>query len=306
MGKRDWGWTVLMACLIALAGLLRSHTVPLVLLSAGAVASAAVVIWDIRRKPRPSKGSLRVATATKSAGVPLVTTPPMYADEQELRSIAAGRDPRFAQYRRMPAAKRDHACAERQLAAAIRSGNCLRDRGHGLSPLGLQWYRQTEALVQEIAGELDASRLNSRRGLEAWISYLDDLAAQATEGGRQLTPSDSWDAYVERMNGFRQDVGTAIAEGDAMRGDVFEAAKVDRASAEAKVNSWLGLVQEAFGSVSELRGLPTSPYAPGIMVGYEGLSQEQSVPVWRLYSRLDELGPVLYIVAPYVQALKGE
>lgn len=47
MGKRDWGGTVLVACLIALAGLLHSHMVPVVLLCAGAVVSATVVVWDV-------------------------------------------------------------------------------------------------------------------------------------------------------------------------------------------------------------------------------------------------------------------
>jgi hypothetical protein len=50
MGKRDWGGTVLVACLVALAGLLHNHAVPLILLSAGAVASTAVVVWDVRSK----------------------------------------------------------------------------------------------------------------------------------------------------------------------------------------------------------------------------------------------------------------
>jgi hypothetical protein len=50
MSKRDWGGTVLMACLIALAGLLHDQTVPLVLLSAAAVGSAAIIAWDVRGK----------------------------------------------------------------------------------------------------------------------------------------------------------------------------------------------------------------------------------------------------------------
>jgi hypothetical protein len=51
MSKRDWGGTVLVACLIALAGLLHDHAVPLVLLSAAAVGSAAIIAWDVRSKP---------------------------------------------------------------------------------------------------------------------------------------------------------------------------------------------------------------------------------------------------------------
>jgi hypothetical protein len=51
---RDWGGTVLAACLIALAGLLHDHTVPVVLLSAGAIAGAAMVAWDVWGKKRRS------------------------------------------------------------------------------------------------------------------------------------------------------------------------------------------------------------------------------------------------------------
>jgi len=50
MGKRDWGGTVLVASLVALAGLFHNDAVPLILLSAGAVASTALVIWDVRSK----------------------------------------------------------------------------------------------------------------------------------------------------------------------------------------------------------------------------------------------------------------
>lgn len=48
MGKREWGGTVLTACLIGLAGFFRDHTFPLILLAVGAMASAAVVAWDMR------------------------------------------------------------------------------------------------------------------------------------------------------------------------------------------------------------------------------------------------------------------
>jgi hypothetical protein len=259
--------------------------------------------YELEAKRQPSRGA---RVLVPEGRIPLHTARTPEVSDDEAQRIAASTDPRFAQYRRMPEAKRTHARAEAQLAAAIRSGNCLRAGDYEKSPLGLWWYPRVEALVKVMVGELEASRLNSRRGLESWIAYLDDLASRLATSGQQLTPSDAWDSYVERVDGFRQDLGTDISEGEAMRGEVFDAAKLDRDNAEAKVNAWLECVQETFASVPELRGLPTSPYAPGLMMGYEGLSQEQSVPVWRLYSRLDELGPVLDVIAPYVQALKGE
>jgi hypothetical protein len=55
MSKRDWGGTVLVACLGTLAGLLHDHTVPLVLLSVIAMASAVVIAWDVRSRRKAAK-----------------------------------------------------------------------------------------------------------------------------------------------------------------------------------------------------------------------------------------------------------
>ncbi len=49
--------------------------------------------------------------------------------------------------------------AEAQLAAAIQSGHVLHSLASEPSPLGQQWREQTEALVREIAGDLEAARL---------------------------------------------------------------------------------------------------------------------------------------------------
>ena len=47
MHKRDWAGAVLVACLIAAAGLLQDHTVLLVLLAIAALISSAVILWDV-------------------------------------------------------------------------------------------------------------------------------------------------------------------------------------------------------------------------------------------------------------------
>jgi hypothetical protein len=72
MSRRDWGGTVLVACLGALAGLLHGHTVLLVLLSVAAVASAAVIAWDVmgRRKAtmQPQHAGIKAGEGIKAGG----------------------------------------------------------------------------------------------------------------------------------------------------------------------------------------------------------------------------------------------
>jgi hypothetical protein len=59
-----------MACLIALAGLLRDQTAPLILLSAGAVASGVVIAWDVWGKGNRIflVGPLAIVTALAAIG----------------------------------------------------------------------------------------------------------------------------------------------------------------------------------------------------------------------------------------------
>lgn len=52
MRRRDWAGTVLVACLIAAAGLLHNHTVLLVALAVVAAACVAVIVVDVRGAPR--------------------------------------------------------------------------------------------------------------------------------------------------------------------------------------------------------------------------------------------------------------
>jgi hypothetical protein len=68
-----------------------------------------------------------------------------------------------------------HESAERQLAAAIRSGNVLRVRGDSQSQLGYQWRDEVEALVKASAGSWTpaASRTaaTSPIGSSAWTTW---------------------------------------------------------------------------------------------------------------------------------------
>jgi hypothetical protein len=56
MSARDWGGTVLLACLIAAGALLRNHTLLLMFLMAAAVVSVFLIAWDIRRPRIPKLG----------------------------------------------------------------------------------------------------------------------------------------------------------------------------------------------------------------------------------------------------------
>ncbi len=72
MSKRDWGGTVLVACLGALAGLLHDHMVLLVLLSVAAFASAAVIAWDVRGRRKaakePQRAGIKAGQGIKAGG----------------------------------------------------------------------------------------------------------------------------------------------------------------------------------------------------------------------------------------------
>ena len=59
MRRRDWAGTVFVACLIALAGLMRNQGVLVGLLLVGATVSGLVILWDVRRPYDPSVRALR-------------------------------------------------------------------------------------------------------------------------------------------------------------------------------------------------------------------------------------------------------
>lgn len=87
-----------MACLVGAAGLLRDHTLALVLLLTTAAVCAVVIAWDVRRRPsKRAAGTLRVL-APSSFRVPRSTSAASlrtFADrmrprrEAELRQLRA-------------------------------------------------------------------------------------------------------------------------------------------------------------------------------------------------------------------------
>jgi hypothetical protein len=310
-------WTLLSAAFGAIvSGVLRGIGVldnAYALVGIALLVAAAVASIVASKQRQPQRTTQRATGRLTSPPLPRLPRGDGQIAAQASGMTVARREAAIRQYERTRAqeaealeAKQAQARAEAQLGAAIRSGNCLRARGYEQSALGLQWQTHTEALIKDLMGELEASRLSHRKGVEAWVDFLDDLASRLSASGRDLTPSDAWASYVETTNGFRRDLEVDINEGEAMRAEVFEEAKHDRGSAEARVAAWLRLDQETFDPVPELRELPSSQHPAGMMVGYAGLSQEESVPVWRLDRRLQELGPVLTVILPYVQALKGE
>jgi hypothetical protein len=49
MRTRDWAGTVLVACLIAVASLLRNHMIPLVIFGMVALGCVLLIVWDVSR-----------------------------------------------------------------------------------------------------------------------------------------------------------------------------------------------------------------------------------------------------------------
>jgi hypothetical protein len=195
-----------------------------------------------------------------------------------------------------------HAKAQAQLAAAMRSGNVLRIRQHADTVLGFQWRDQVELLVKEAAGPLDASRLTHSGNLAHWLQVLDDLAKQVGEG-RRLTPSVEWESYVETMADFKQALDTDLTKGEHIRDELF-ARTAERG--DEGVNAWVDTVNNLFSTVPRLREMLRGDDPAGMFATYEGLSDEESKVLWRVDQRLRALQPLLTVVAPYVEALRGE
>jgi hypothetical protein len=111
-------WTLLSAASGAIvSGVLRGVGVldnPYMLVGVGFLVAAVVAsIPSWARRRRGTTPRLTVATASREVRVPTHVAPPMRVDEQELQSIAASCDPRFAEYRKMPEAKRKAVPSER-------------------------------------------------------------------------------------------------------------------------------------------------------------------------------------------------
>lgn len=198
----------------------------------------------------------------------------------------------------------DQTKASAQLAAAIRSGNVLRVRGHMVSPLGLQWRDEVEAFIKDAAGELDASRLTHSGDISHWLQLLDDLARQAGED-RTLTPSGGWDSYVTRMGDFKQALDIHLGDGEHIRRELFDRS-LDAEQGEAMVGAWLRAVNDSFEPVPRLLGMSQDNSLAGMFATYEGLPDDESRNVWRVDVRLQDLQPLLTAVTPYVEALQGK
>jgi hypothetical protein len=94
MGRRDWAGTVLVACLIAAAGLLHNHTVLLVVLLAVAVACVALIVWDVmqaqqvRGAASPSTSWKRDVISQLQEDASRRTEPPQDQARREARELA--------------------------------------------------------------------------------------------------------------------------------------------------------------------------------------------------------------------------
>jgi hypothetical protein len=257
------------------------------------------------RRRRAQRRPVRVLVP--KGRIPLHTAPPIEVSDEELRRIAASGPASYVGgvgVARMELKPRKS--TESQLAAAIRSGNVLRVRGQSVSQLGYQWRDEVEVLVKASAGELDASRFAHSGDIAHWLRCLDELAQQVSAGTRALTRSESWDAYVEAMTAFRGDLDGRLAEGERLRTDLFSHT-LEVEQGRAKVSAWLKDVDDALAPVPRYRDVLRGAVSPAHMFAtYEGISEEESKVVWRLDERLQHLQPLLTVVAPYEEALRGE
>lgn len=238
--------------------------------------------------------------------IPLHTARSPEVGEAELQRIASSRTTHLGLAGVARVEMKPRKTAESQLAAAVRSGNVLRVRNQSDSPLSYQWRDEVEALVKESAGELDASRFTHSGDIVHWLRCLDELAQQVSAGTKMLRPSESWDAYVEGMMAFRQDLGAHLAEGERLRTELFSRA-LDLENGRTRVTAWRKDVDDALAPVPRYRdALRKAASPPHRFATYEGISQEESKVVWRLDEHLQYLQPLLTAIEPFVEALKGE
>jgi hypothetical protein len=125
-------------------------------------------------------------------------------------------------------------------------------------------------------------------------------------GTRTLAPSDRWDAYVETMTAFQQALDLRLTEGERVRTELFSKLYGIEFNT-AKVEVWLQSVDDSLSPLPRyrdiLRGAVSPPY---VFATYEGMSEEESKVVWWLDERLQHLQPLLTVIAPYVEALRGK
>ncbi len=259
-----------------------------------------------REERRQRAQRLPVRVIMPKGRVPLHTARRIEVSEQELRRIAASRASHVGVVGVARMDMKPRKSGESQLAAAIRSGNALRVHGQSESQLGHQWRDEVKALVKASAGELDASRFAHSGNIAHWLERLDELAQQVSAGTRTFTPTESWDTYVEAMTAFRQALDARLADGEHLRAELFSQA-LDVAEGKAKVTAWLKDVDDSLAPVPRYREVLRGAVSQGDQwATYEGISEEESKVVWRLDERLQHLQPLLTVVAPYVEALRGE
>jgi len=106
------------------------------------------------------------------------------------------------------------------------------------------------------------------------------------------------------MGDFKEALDRDLSGGEQIRTELCSGAEAEQG--EAVVSAWLRKVDGSFATVPRLREMlrPTE-YPSGMSATYEGLSEEEGRSVWRVEVRLQDLQPLLVVVAPYVEALRG-
>jgi hypothetical protein len=192
---------------------------------------------------------------------------------------------------------------EAQLAAAIRAGRALPAT---VSPSSLRqsWDRETVVLCREAVGELEAARFTPGETVQARLDRLDELAAQAAT--RDLTPSASWEGYVDAMRAVRDNIAHLARTGQALRDEFFAGDGLSLDEARTRVDAWTQSMDEAFAPAPDLRAGLESPFPPGTGFRYTGLSDEVSNVLGRIDHRLPAIETIQSHLEAYVGALDGD
>lgn len=192
--------------------------------------------------------------------------------------------------------------AKSQLAAALRTGHLLGTIS--APPLDQEWLAQTEFLIRDAVGELEAARLDPRETVSRRRERLQALADDVSKGVHSPSPRKRWDLHALEMTTVEESLESSLKTAQYIRGLFF--AKDEELSAEDAekwVSSWLSDTAKTLGIVPNVRRIMDPP--PGYWATYKGLPDGLSAPLWKLDSEVTRIQAIVPTLKVYCDELHG-
>lgn len=172
------------------------------------------------------------------------------------------------------------------------------------APVVADWLVQTQALVKDTLGELEAALCASGADLEQRYGRLSTLA-QGMAVGPRLKPSGTWDRYVFVMGAVGDSLAHDKREGENIRAMFFQDGGLTVEDGRRWIDAWLRELRETLQLAPAIRSMWVSSEAmvSPVGYGYEGLSAEVSNVLGRLDHYLMGLESTVPVTLQYCAAL---